>query len=259
MDLKKQLEKLGLVDKEAKVYLALLELGQSTAQDTATKSGLNRATTYVILEALIKKNLVKTLTRNHKSYFAVENPLQIIDLLYKEQKDAAEKIEVAKTIMPELEMLNRLTTSKTKVKFFEGADGVVMIRKGFFKDKPKMVEEIFNINNALKHFPSLPKDHRSISERKKIKFKTITIYDPSKPIPKLPLLYKEERKYLPKNKFPFNADFTFYKNKTILISVNENIMGVVIENKEITEAMRSLFNLAWVGAEKYAGINKNNK
>ena len=256
MDLFQQLEKLGLAEKEAKVYIALLELGQSTAQDTATKSGLNRATTYVILETLIKKELVKALSRNHKSYFEVANPLQIIDLLYQEQKDVGEKIEVAKTIMPELEMLNRMTTAKAKVKFFEGVDGVAMIQKDIVKSKPKQIDGIFNINIALKNFPSSPSDHRKKLINNKIKARTLVIYNPKEPIPKLPLKINEERKYLPDNKFPFSADFSFYRNKTVLLSVKKEIMGVLIENNDITEAMRSLFNLAWAGAEKYANLSK---
>ncbi len=256
MNLDKKLENLGLNQKESKVYIALLELGQASAQEVSSKTALNRATTYVILESLIKKELVRNLIRKKKTFFTVESPLQIIEMLNDKQKDISSKLDVAKEIMPELEMLCRVTSQKAKVKFYEGKEGVLMIQKDLFKEKPRIVEEIFNLNNTLDVFPPSPADHRKKSDKKKIKVRSIAIYDPKKIVPKLPLLYKEERKYLPYNKFPFNADFSIYKNKVVLLSWRKKIMGIVIENKDIADAMRSLFTLAWSGAEKYIVLKK---
>ena len=54
MELYQQLKQLGLEEKQAKIYLASLELGPDTAQNIAYKASLKRPTTYVILEELIK-------------------------------------------------------------------------------------------------------------------------------------------------------------------------------------------------------------
>ena len=48
----KQLKSLGFSEKEARVYLALLELGPSTTTEIARKSKINRTTGYDILESL---------------------------------------------------------------------------------------------------------------------------------------------------------------------------------------------------------------
>ena len=45
MTLDKELQKIGLSEKEAKVYLAALELGQASVQNIARKAEVNRATT----------------------------------------------------------------------------------------------------------------------------------------------------------------------------------------------------------------------
>ncbi len=58
--LTKKLEEIGLNEKEAKVYIATLELGEGSASEIAKKSEVNRATTYFILEKLIKMGLVST-------------------------------------------------------------------------------------------------------------------------------------------------------------------------------------------------------
>lgn len=66
--------KLGLSEKEAKVYLAALELAQDSAQNIAKKAGVNRPTTYVILEKLMKLGLANTLEENKKTLFVAESP-----------------------------------------------------------------------------------------------------------------------------------------------------------------------------------------
>lgn len=54
----RNLTEFGLSDKEARIYLALLELEIATAFDTAKHAGINRSSTYVVLESLKKKGLV---------------------------------------------------------------------------------------------------------------------------------------------------------------------------------------------------------
>jgi len=53
-----QLKHIGLSNNEAKVYLAMLELGPSPVLDIAAKAAINRPTTYVQIELLKKKGLV---------------------------------------------------------------------------------------------------------------------------------------------------------------------------------------------------------
>ncbi|MFC1598523.1 TrmB family transcriptional regulator [Patescibacteria group bacterium] len=253
MVLAQKLQQIGLTDKEAKVYQSLLELGQATAQSVASKSGVNRATTYVALESLIDKGLVSSILKQKKTFFIIESPLQLLELLYKEQKSTDEKIVVAKKLMPELEMLERLTGERAKVKLFEGKSGIELIQKSIERSKLKVFDTIFHVNEALNYFPISPDDHRQVIERKIKDVRAIFIYDPKLPIPKYPVFKGEERRYLPANKFPFHADFTFWVDRVALISF-DNLVGIVIENKTIVEALRTMFNLAWDGAQEYKSI-----
>lgn len=67
--LEQQLKQLGFADKEAKVYLASLKLGSNTIQEIARSAGVNRATTYVIIEKLIKKGLMSSIKKGKKTFF----------------------------------------------------------------------------------------------------------------------------------------------------------------------------------------------
>jgi DNA-binding MarR family transcriptional regulator len=251
MLLAKNLQDLGLTDKEAKIYVALSEMGEATPQQLALKSGVNRVTAYVILESLLRRGLVNILTKQKKTHFAIESPAQILNLLEKEKKAIENKINLARVLMPELDMLNKLTTERTNVKFFEGRNGVLLVQKDIAHSGAKRIDEIFNLNISLNFFPIKPNDHRRTLYRRKIKTRSIIIYDSKEPIPKLPLLWQEERRYLPGDKFPFYADVVFYKDKAALLSLKDNLIGVIIGNKAIVDGLKVMFELAWQGAEPY--------
>ena len=103
--LKEQLEKIGLAEKEAKVFLASLELGSSAAQGIAKKAGINRATTYVIIEKLMKKGLMSSVEKGKKTYFQTEDPKRLLKLLEEQEEGLKRKEEEFKKYLPELETL----------------------------------------------------------------------------------------------------------------------------------------------------------
>ena len=51
----KKLVNYGLSDKEARIYLALLELEAATVFEAARQSGVNRSSAYVVLESLSRR------------------------------------------------------------------------------------------------------------------------------------------------------------------------------------------------------------
>ena len=59
-ELKNGLKELGFSEKESEVYLAMLELGPAAVQDIAKKAGVNRSTTYVMIESLKRRGLIST-------------------------------------------------------------------------------------------------------------------------------------------------------------------------------------------------------
>jgi predicted DNA-binding transcriptional regulator len=81
MNLEETLEKLGLNEKEAKVYLALLELGQDTVQNIAQRASITRPTTYNILDALVKKGLTTQVDQDSEKLLAVVPEETVNDII----------------------------------------------------------------------------------------------------------------------------------------------------------------------------------
>ena len=58
------LKEFGFKEKEATVYLGLLELGEAKVHDIALKAKISRSTTYEILEKLAEEGMVVSFEKN---------------------------------------------------------------------------------------------------------------------------------------------------------------------------------------------------
>jgi len=116
------LENLGISEKAAKAYLALLELGQGSAYSVAKKSGLKQPTAYVVLEELRTKGLALKIPRPRKHLFIPRPPAEAVAM-------ATEKISTLGKILPELLALAGGNKTDVKTLFFEGVEG---LRQGLY-------------------------------------------------------------------------------------------------------------------------------
>ena len=67
MEIQEILKEIVLSDKEAKVYLSVLELGESTVLPISKKSEYKRTYCYDILSDLVEKNLVSYVVKKGKA------------------------------------------------------------------------------------------------------------------------------------------------------------------------------------------------
>src|SRR3989338_1739790 len=128
-----QLKHLGLSENEARVYVAMLELGPSLVVEIARKSGINRPTTYVQIESLKKKGLISTQTKGKKQFFIAESPDKLELLIDNELKNIEEKKNELNNFLPELLNLFNTSGQRPHVKFYDGKEGVLALQKEFLK------------------------------------------------------------------------------------------------------------------------------
>ncbi len=256
-----ELKKIGLSENEARVYLALLELGSATAQQISQKSGIKRATTYVQLEALMKLGLVTLFEKSPerkngapKTFFRAEDPEHLTKIVERAKKTEEERGKTLSEILPDLGKLYLSAGERPRVRFFEGIEGVKTMLSGTFKIKTEAKEilGITDLDSALQIFPKLAEEYAP--ERVKHNIRSRIIYTGSQG----PLLKKtdvamlRESRFLPKNKFPFSGDISIYGDEVVISAIKSaKPFGVIIESKDIADSLRAVFELAWQGAEKY--------
>lgn len=82
------LEKLGLKEKEALVYVALLELGEVGSSRIAAKTGLHTQFIYLALESLEKHGLAQHVIRRGRKKFSGKHPQALVRLVEQQKKTA---------------------------------------------------------------------------------------------------------------------------------------------------------------------------
>lgn len=242
---------LGLTEEEAKVYIAVLELGGSYVSTIAKKAGVHRVACYHTLGNLIKKGVITSVTKNKMKYFYIESPKILIN-------QAEEKFLNAKKLLPELLSITNTLAYKPKISYYEGLAGI----KNIFEDTLNAPGELLGYTNLA----DLPKviseeyirDYAARKTERGIKTRMLS------PISANAQSYV--KKYYPKNfdpnlveifyvnskEFSFEYEINIYENKVAIISLNPNeLMGMIIESPIYAKTERSIFNLAWLGATSF--------
>jgi DNA-binding MarR family transcriptional regulator len=118
-ELIKKISSLGLTEKEARVYVALLQLGNGSAYGVAVKSGLKKPTAYVILDELVEKGLAYHIPREKKRRYAAISPEKLM-------QEAEARFIAAKQTLPELLSLYKSTAVQQKARtlYFDGVSGM---------------------------------------------------------------------------------------------------------------------------------------
>ncbi len=117
MALEQVLLDLGLNEKAARTYLALLSLGSTTIKPLADKAKVKRTSIYNFIDRLIEDGLVTRTTVRGRSYYQARPPAQLVEL----QRARAAQLERA---LPGLSALFGGAKGAMRMQYFEGAKEV---------------------------------------------------------------------------------------------------------------------------------------
>ena len=232
----KVLERLGLNKKEVKIYLALLQLGESTVIEISRKSKVERTRTYGILESLIEKGLVSFITENKIKKFRAASPEKI--LLQLKEKEAA-----FMDILPMLSKLSKLKeTKEPTVDVFRGTRGVKALSNEILevkKDCCALCEDQWDEKFRL-FFTNFEKsiERENLSERLLLKKKLNIIKSKNTKI-----------RFLPE-KYSSHATTIIYGDRVGIIFFSDPFLAIRIKSRQLADTYRNYFNLMWEVSEK---------
>lgn len=244
----RELMEIGLNEKEVKVYLASLELGQSAVQAIANKSGVNRATTYFVIEGLMEKGLISSFHQGKKQFFVATDPDRFVEILEEQERDMRRKSEDLKKLIPQLQSLNNKKSGRPVVRYYEGKEGIFSMISEFSRSASGLVNMAYSVDALEKIFSD---EERSQARAKRISngVKTKVIYTYLDGI--LQSTPDGERRKVPFEKFPIKCDIAVYGDSIRIASLGKRLTGIVIEDAEIADSFRAILDLAWEAAEKY--------
>src|SRR3989338_1933856 len=228
--------KLGLTDEEAHIYVACLEINGGPVSNIARKAGVNRVSAYHTLENLLRKRLVSHYNRNGVKCFAPEPPEKLSEL-------ALEKVNLAKSIIPELKTLTAPLGFKPKIRFYEGRDGVERVFTESLDAKGEILGYT-NLKAVTEFFPEFFKTytHQRLNKGIKTRYlspntvESVHVIDPF-----LPKHYDEnliEILLVNKDQFPFQNKILIFGNTVGIVSLNsDELLGLLIESATLAQTM----------------------
>lgn len=249
-NLETNLKHVGLSDKEARVYLAVLELDPSTVLQIAQKAGINRPTAYVQIESLTQLGLMSSYMKGKKRYFSVEPPERLEELIEVKKSKIEEQKKRLADILPELKLLFDTAGERPIVRFYEGREGIIAINADIFKKGDKELMGFYPADFYEDFFTKEERaEIRKVREKKHVVARSLYTRKagPYEEPPPKGLVDK----FIPEDKFPFFAGVEIYDNKIAVHSLRGKVVGAIIESSYIADTMRSIFELAWEAADKY--------
>lgn len=252
--LEREIQKLGLSDKEAKVYLAALQLGPQPVQDIARKAGVNRATTYVMIEALTKKGLMASFDRGKKRYFSAEQPDRLLSVLHVQVEELKEREREFSQVLPELRALLSGAAERPRVRFFEGAEGLRSIREEILATDAKELRSVFIARadvNELATPEHEPFDRALVAKG----IHVYSIYNGR--IAPEEISAHPDWKFVrvSAQQFPFKGEIIVMGSKIFAFTYSGKIIGSIIESADLAETLRTTLRLAWEGAQRLSAAD----
>jgi sugar-specific transcriptional regulator TrmB len=241
----RELQQIGLTEKEAKVYLASLTLGKATANEISKKADLKRPTTYFTIDLLMEKGLVSSIHEEKKQYFMAESPERLVDVLHKREDELRREGEKLKEIIPDLKKLSPKAEEGPVVKYYKGKEGTYNMAKSLLQQMPdnETVYIIYPHDDVASTFTKEERENLKFQRSNK---KTMIFSFYTSDTEELLDTESIKRHKLSKQKHEVSADIAVYGNLIRLSTFSgREPLGIVIEDRSIAETMRTLFKMAW--------------
>ena len=241
------LKNLGLSEKEAKIYLALLQLGPSTPYQIANKAEIKRPTAYVIAEELVEKGLIVHVPGEDKKRYIARTP----DAFIEEQ---GEKLRAARAILPELRSFQKGTVEKPSIMYYEGAEGLRQAYEykkkelhgkeivGFFASGEDLTPEM---NRILLDWNEYRKKYGTKARGLTVDHSTLAPY--AKYL--APGEGSIEAKFMPPELYSAKVSIESCDKQFVRICLMESAQTLIIESPKLAVAIGETFELLWKAFE----------
>ena len=239
---------LGFSDKEAKIYRIILDLGLGSAGEIIKKSGLKRGITYAILYNLEKQGLIRKFQKRSKTYFQTEDPQKLIDILENKKKQIDTLDSNLSQIVPQLRSHYKLALGKPTIRYFEGEEGIKTVFADIYAKKNDIVWGCVDLEKVDEAFPDyIQKQLIPLRIRNQVTAHSLVADSPqAREIAEKDKKQLRKTILVDKQEYPLPAEIDVYEDKIAMLSFRQgDFIGLILENKDIAESLRSVFKLAF--------------
>lgn len=243
-NIRKTLEKIGLNDKEIKIYLTSLSIGQAPASLLGQRNNIVRSTAQYTCQSLADKWLMNVISKGNTFFYSPSEPEKLLSLVNREYDLVEKKFQATRVIMGDLKALMNPYAKLPKVKYFTGVDGIIEMYEDVLKEGKSVYWyfKVWDIHPKVLHYLNT----RYLIERPKQWLEAFAIYNEDENYKKY--FTKAPRNWVsvPEDIFWFESCMQIYGNKVSYYSYfQDDVSWVIIENDHIAKSQMTLFKLAY--------------
>ena len=236
------LRRIGLDDREAEIYLALLPLKIARASTIARSAKQSRSHTYLVLRTLVEKGLVSEVERGKVLHFVAEPPQRLLQYV----EDCEEELRGLKPLvasaLPVLQSMESPFVGKPRVTMLQGLTGMKQVYRDALPNdfcalfNPEAMYRAFGANVVTMLFGK----YRKLSGRD-----LLVDNDSSQQyIKEVPQDENYVIRLLPKD-VHFGTDTILYGDNMVLFAYDDEQTIIRIENQNLSDAFRAWFEALW--------------
>jgi HTH-type transcriptional regulator, sugar sensing transcriptional regulator len=230
---------------EAKMYLAVLEMGSASLMEITKRAGIAKTSTYEALEVLRERKMIRVSRRGKRSVYRATDPERLVDILRAEAAEQAMTIDDVVRALPLFAALQGGT--RPSIMIHEGADAVYGYFEHLQKIQPESMNEISNADDiyawvdketllhARKMYPWVPK-------------KACVLYTGTPRNPRKGF----QLRVLNKQWGMFHGNIAIYGNFVSVATFTTTPTVIIIESKPLAESLQLLFTIAWRASDEPA-------
>jgi len=245
------LERAGLTAGEARTYLALVELGESTTGPIVQKANIAKSIVYPLLNKLQDKGLVSYVVKDKTKYFQAAEPGRLLEFIELRKKELDQTENQMQEFIAQLSTAHQ--TPESTVRVFTGFKGLMTVHEQIYDHLTKGDEYLFlNIPaDQPSYFHAFwKKDH---ARRIKAGIQCRLLFDPDTALEILKNRnsYKGcDARFMPARiKSP--VWFMVYKDTGVISFSTENPLTIEIKNEKIAASFKAYFEEFWKKTNKF--------
>lgn len=235
----KYLEEIGLSEKEAQIYLALLQVDSDSIQDIAKKTDINRTTVYPVLESLAKKGLVGEIQDGKKTLYQAAPPERLETFVERQRVVLEEHAARLKDVIPQIKSIQREAGERPVIKMFDGREGAISAYEEFYSfSNTEEKEGYFILNDDLLSEVFTEKEKGKFREIRKNKhIKASIVYNKRDGEGTFDTIFKS--KHL-SNEYYISTDIAIVDDKIIISTLGDHISSMLIQSKDLSSTLTNI-------------------
>lgn len=249
------LSKLGLDEKDCRIYEAALERGESSMTDLARHASVKRSTAYLSVGALSRLGLVSEITHGKRQIYTPVHPRRLVEIAHARERS----IESA---LPELIALYNAPKDKPKIQVFEGPEGMRLLYQEMYDSLSNKVEALWftNIRALQEYMPYAVVEYkRMLRKIKNPRIRELNYGDSAGKRWSHELKRLQGKNHvirvLPEKYEYGSTDNLIFGNKLVIFSLKKDVFVIAIESAEIIKTYRALFEWAWKSGKECENLD----